>query len=122
MTEELYSAYHHHRHGHDIFLFRFRPTPECKEPTDEMVVQQLEIDFEEDCDEWLEIDWIADPARWLLVDASIPVKATEESDVLQCLECGRLLGTYHDPGCGKRVIGCPEVVRDDCLDDEEEPE
>lgn len=80
MTEELYSAYHHHRHGHDIFLFRFRPTLEHKEPTVEMVVAQLGIDFEEDrYDEWMEFDWIADPARWMLVDASIPL-AEEDDD------------------------------------------
>lgn len=123
MTEELYQVYHHHRHGHDVILFRFKPTPECKEPSDEMIVQQLDMDFEEDgFDEWMECERVPDPALWPLVDASIPVKDVEEPDDLQCLECGRLLGTYHDPSCGKRVIGCPEVVPDDCFDDEEEPE
>ena len=35
-----------------------------------------------------------------------------------CLECEQPLGARHDPGCGKRVIGCPEVVMDDCADED----
>lgn len=31
-----------------------------------------------------------------------------------CSECDRQLKTFHNPACGKRVIGCPEVVTDDC--------
>jgi len=35
-----------------------------------------------------------------------------------CLECGHELNTQHDPGCGKRVVGCSTVVFDDCHDDD----
>jgi hypothetical protein len=35
-----------------------------------------------------------------------------------CLECGATQGTYHHPSCGKRVIGCPTVVAEDCQDDD----
>ncbi len=31
-----------------------------------------------------------------------------------CLECNKSIGTHHDPACGQRVKGCPEVVQDDC--------
>lgn len=40
---------------------------------------------------------------------------------IKCIECDQQLGSFHRPGCGKRVTGCPCVVLDDCLD-EDEPE
>jgi len=50
------------------------------------------------------------------------VNGTSENDALifgDCGECGRALGTFHRPECGKRVIGHPTVVSDDTVKDAE---
>ena len=35
-----------------------------------------------------------------------------------CLECARPLGELHKSECGSRAVGHPEVVQDDCEDDD----
>ncbi len=48
------------------------------------------------------------------------VNGTSENDALifgDCGECGRALGTFHRPECGKRVFQHPNVVPDDTTGD-----
>jgi len=35
-------------------------------------------------------------------------------NTITCDECGASVGCSHNPACGKRVVGCPIVVPDDC--------
>jgi hypothetical protein len=41
----------------------------------------------------------------------------EHTSLPECAECSEKLGSMHHPECGKRVIGCPLVVADDCSPD-----
>jgi len=43
----------------------------------------------------------------------------QQARPVDCAECGRALGTFHRPECGKRVIGHPTVVSDDTVKDAE---
>ena len=37
---------------------------------------------------------------------------------MYCLECDQPVTNKHAPNCGKRVVGCPTVVAEDCSDPE----
>lgn len=73
MTEQqLILVEYFHRHGHDTYLCRFQPAEDCACPTDEMLIDQLDLDFEEDReDEWIDVKLIKDPSKWPLIDAAL---------------------------------------------------
>lgn len=54
--------------------------------------------------------------------AECAVKYAEANDFDKCQECGKSLGDRHEFNCGKAAIRCPDVVQDDCNEDEDDYE
>jgi hypothetical protein len=63
------------------------------------------------------IDGIEAQVAWQMIAAYRPSRIGTVTREYNCAECGNALGKPHDPSCGKRVIGCPNVVIDDCYVD-----
>ena len=96
---------------------------------DEAVVVRKEVDFDAlscDDEEALE-DMVREEVYKETIYGTInqhgwePVETLNVESTLynKCLECGQYEGHLHSPDCGKRVVGHPTVVHDDCVSPEE---